>query len=153
MSALVLLQHYCWAICPTSIPCGLPFFPLKTKNIRLSLIVFAKKCWCWVQNFRGQVTMNCSIFQKFYLYESNLAMPPLVSLWNDDSEKWAMMCHFSDLVVLLIVHALSEIYFNLSKELPRSGKWHIVCMELLHSFLRRHFAGKPGINKTFTSVI
>ena len=30
--------------CLTPVLCGLPFFSLKTKNIRLSLIVFAKKC-------------------------------------------------------------------------------------------------------------
>ena len=30
-----------------------------------------------------------------------------------------------------------------SEALQRSGQWHVIGMELLRSFLRSHFAGKP----------
>ena len=64
--------------------------------------------------------MNCSIFQKFYLYE----LVKLLSLesWPEKTADILRCHHWFPWVVLLIVHALSEIYFNQSKELPRSGK-------------------------------
>ena len=46
-------------------------------------------------------------------------------------------------VVLLIIRAAWEIWFNQSEELPRSGWWRVISMEFLRSFLRRHLAGKP----------
>ena len=78
---------------------------------------------------------------KWRLWEMSAKIP---YWWHVTSQTW---------VVLLIVHALSEIFFNQLKELPRSGKWHIVCTEFLHSFPRRHFTGQPGVNKPFRSVI
>ena len=35
--------------------------------------------------------------------------------------------------------------FNQSEALLRSGQWHVISMEFLRSFLRRHFAGKPVV--------
>ena len=48
-------------------------------------------------------------------------------------------------VVLLIGRAAWEIWSNQSEELPRSGWWRVISMELLRSFLRRHLAGKPVV--------
>ena len=48
-------------------------------------------------------------------------------------------------VVLLIGRAVWEIWFNQSEALTRSGKWRVISMEFVRSFLRRHFAGKPVV--------
>ena len=40
---------------------------------------------------------------------------------------------------------LLEIWFNQSETLPSSGKWRVISMEFLRSFLRRHLAGKPVV--------
>ena len=50
------------------------------------------------------------------------------------------------LVVPLIGRAAWEICFNQSEALFRSGKWHVISMEFLRSFLRRYFAGKPTVS-------
>ena len=45
------------------------------------------------------------------------------------------------------VHMLGRSKFPLrhdqSETLPRSGLWHVISMEFLRSFFRRHFEGKP----------
>ena len=48
-------------------------------------------------------------------------------------------------VVLLIGRAAWEIWFNQSETLPSSGKWRVISMEFLRSFLRLHLAGKPVV--------
>ena len=46
-------------------------------------------------------------------------------------------------VMLLIGWSKFPTRLNQSEALPRSGKWHLISIKLLRSFLRRHFAGKP----------
>ena len=48
-------------------------------------------------------------------------------------------------VVLLIGWIKFPTRHDQSEALPRSGKWHVISMEFLRSFLRRHFAGKPVV--------
>ena len=51
----------------------------------------------------------------------------------------------SSKVSLLIGRAAWEIWFNQSEALTRSGKWRVISMEFLRSFLRLHLAGKPVV--------
>ena len=52
-----------------------------------------------------------------------------------------MTRHYPD----LIGRAAWEILLNQSEALPRSGKWRVISMEFLRSFLRRHLVGKPVV--------
>ena len=65
------------------------------------------------------------------------------------SEKRAQKCHNDDAVTSQIWVKLQigrgEIGFSQSEALPRSGQWHVISMEFLQSFPRRHFAGKPVV--------
>ena len=58
------------------------------------------------------------------------------------SEKRAQKCVWV-WVVCLIDRTAWEMCFNLSEALPTSGKWRVISVEFLRSFLRRHFAGQP----------
>ena len=49
------------------------------------------------------------------------------------------------LIMLLIVRGAREICSNQSKALLRPGYWHVISMEFLQSFLRRHFAGESVV--------
>ena len=78
----------------------------------------------------------------------HFATPLLVSLRNDVSGTSAEIPYWWRVtsqiwVVLLIGRAAREICFSQSEALPRSGTWHVISMECLRLFLRRHFAGKP----------
>ena len=35
--------------------------------------------------------------------------------------------------------------YDQCEAIASSGQWHVICMEFLRSFLRRHFAGKPVV--------
>ena len=48
-------------------------------------------------------------------------------------------------VVLLIGWRKFPKRHDQSEALPRSGWWHVISMEFLRSFLRRHFAGKQVV--------
>ena len=48
-------------------------------------------------------------------------------------------------VVLRISWATRETAFNQSEALTRSGKWHVISMEFLRPFHKRHYAGKPVV--------
>ena len=48
-----------------------------------------------------------------------------------------MTRHYPDLS-----SASDRLRHDQSEALQRSGQWHVIGMELLRSFLRRHFAGK-----------
>ena len=70
--------------------------------------------------------------------------PPLVSHWrlrNERSNSILMTCHYADLENAS--DWLKQI-FNQSEALPRSGYWHVISMEFLRSFHRRHLVGKPS---------
>ena len=64
----------------------------------------------------------------------------------------ALLCiaFIADLIPILLLSgfyrwfcgAARQICFNQSEALPRSGQWHVISMEFLHPFCRRHFAGK-----------
>ena len=46
-------------------------------------------------------------------------------------------------VVFLIGWCKFPTWHDQSEALPSYGYWHVISMKFLHSFLRRHFAGKP----------
>ena len=78
----------------------------------------------------------------------NLSMPPLVSprndVWGTSAEIpywWRVTTQIW--VRLLIGRAMRKICLNQSEALSRPRQWHVIKMEFLRSFLRRHFAGKP----------
>ena len=48
--------------------------------------------------------------------------------------------------VLLVGRAAWEICFDQSEAPPRCVSWHVISMEVLPWFLRRHFAGKPLVS-------
>ena len=78
------------------------------------------------------------------------ATPQLVSPRND---VWGTRAEFSiwwrdttqTLVVLLIGLCKCTSLHDQSEALPRFLYWHVISMEYLRSFLRRHFAGKPEV--------
>ena len=72
----------------------------------------------------------------------HLATPqPLVSPQNNT---WEMRAEIPRSWPL-IGRAAWEICFNQSEALFRSGKWRVISMEFLRSFLRGYFAGKPVV--------
>ena len=80
----------------------------------------------------------------------HFATPPLVSPPNDVREMSAEIPYWWRVttqiwVVLLIGRAVWEIWFHQSEALARFGKWRVISMEFVRSFLRRHFAGKPVV--------
>ena len=60
-------------------------------------------------------------------------------------EKTAHISLIWVVLLILISRAAWEICFNQLEARPRSGKWRVISMEFLCSFLRRHFAGKPVV--------
>ena len=56
--------------------------------------------------------------------------------WRVSTEIW---------VVLMIGWIKLPTRHDQSEALPRSGKWRVIGMEFLRSFLRRHLAGKPVV--------
>ena len=76
----------------------------------------------------------------------HLARPPLVSPRNDVLETSAEIPYWWRVstqiwVVFLIGWSEFPAQHVQSETLPRSGQWHVISMECLHLFLRRHFAG------------
>ena len=73
-------------------------------------------------------------------------------LFRDATAKWRlrnerrnsilMTQHYPDLGN---VSYWQKVCFNQSEALTRSGKWRVISMEFLLSFLRRHFAEKPVV--------
>ena len=77
----------------------------------------------------------------------HFATVPLVSPRNDDWGTTSEIPYWWRVttqiwVVLLIGRAAKEICLNQSEVLSRSGLWHVISMEFLQAFLRRHFAVK-----------
>ena len=56
-----------------------------------------------------------------------------------------MTRHYPDLVALLIGWIKFPTRHDQSEAQPKSGKWRVISMEFLRSFLRRHLAGKPVV--------
>ena len=78
------------------------------------------------------------------------ATPKLVSPRNDvGGTRAEILIWWRDttqtLVVLLIGLCKFPSLHDLSEALPRFLYWHVINMEYLRSFLRRHFAGKPVV--------
>ena len=76
------------------------------------------------------------------------ATPQLVSPRNDVWKSTAEIPYWSRdttqiWVVLLI--GWNQFLHDQSEALPRSDEWHVIIMEFLRSFLRRHFVRKPVV--------
>ena len=56
-----------------------------------------------------------------------------------------MTCYYPDLGSAFIDWSKFPSRLDQSKVLLRSGWWHVISMEFLCSFLRRHFGGKPVV--------
>ena len=85
-----------------------------------------------------------------FAWENNrhFATPPTVSrrndVWEASAETPYWWCIITQIwVVLLTGWNKFPTWHNLSEALPRNGWWHVISIEFLHSFSRRHFAGKP----------
>ena len=80
----------------------------------------------------------------------HFATPPLVSPRNDVWETSTEIPYWWPIttliwVVLLIGWRKFPSLHDQSEALTRSGKWSVISMELLCSFLRHNFAGKPAV--------
>ena len=84
----------------------------------------------------------------------------LVLIWL--TYLYALLCiaFIADLIPILhlsgfcrrFCRAARQICFNQSEALPRSGQWHVISMEFLHPFFRRHFAGKQVGRREMSKV-
>ena len=70
-------------------------------------------------------------------HDAITSFPVKWRLRNDRRNSILMTRHYPDLS-----SASDWLRHDQSEALQRSGKWHVIGMELLHSYLRRHFAGK-----------
>ena len=106
----------------------------------------------WLIEYTNWVHLVTGIYCYHIAWENrwHLATVPMVSPpsngWETNTEIpywWHITTQIW--VVLLIGRAAWEIWFNQSGALPRSVQWHVISMEFLHSFLRRHSVGKPVV--------
>ena len=92
---------------------------------------------------------GCMMYQPIAWENSpHLATLPLVSSPNDIWETRAEIPYWWQVttqtwVMLLIGWIKFPTRHNHSEVLPRSGYCHVIRMEFLHSFVRRHLEGKP----------
>ena len=63
--------------------------------------------------------------------------------WRATTEIW---------VVLLIGWIKFPTQHDQLETLPRSGKWRVISMEFLRSFLGRHLEGKPVVGRQMSAV-
>ena len=78
-----------------------------------------------------------------YQVDSSLRKQLTIDVWETSTEipyGWRVTTQIW--VMLLIGWIKFLMRYDQSEALPRSGKWFIISMEFLRSFLRRHLAGK-----------
>ena len=74
----------------------------------------------------------------------------LILIWLHCPHALLCIAFIADLILILLLSgfyrwfcgAERQICFIQSEAPPRSGQWHVISMEFLHPFFRRHFAGK-----------
>ena len=107
---------------------------------RVSILLFQfpyKESWEFEKRSRKMLA-----WQNSRHFASTPLVSPRSDVWETSAEIpywWPVTIHIW--VVLLIGGTTNEIYFNQSEVLPRSGQWHVISMEFLRSFLRRHSSG------------
>ena len=96
--------------------------------------------YVWHDTYAGGLR-RCSPGKQPKFRDANPGFPAKERLRNERRNSILTMCYYPVLgIVLLISCAAREICFNQSEALPRSEQWHVINMEFLRSFLRRHFA-------------
>ena len=91
----------------------------------------APVCLAW-ENSQHLVTLPL-VSPPNYVWETSAEIP---FWWRITTQIW---------LVLVIGWIKFAMPHGQSKALPRSGKWCIISVEFLHSFLRCHLAGKPVV--------